>query len=129
MVILGQEILPSPKVSVCTPYYGDEKSGRFLALVQLPKIDLFTCKQHTTKKAALVRFAQVFEEEIDQEMIQNIYKYYTKRLHDCRRRTEVCTKNCFHGNLFVILRQKTSGGHLAADASPFPGPGGLAPKI
>ena len=25
--------------------------------------------------------------------------------------TEVCTKNCFHGNLYVILRQKTSGGH------------------
>jgi hypothetical protein len=57
-----------------------------------PLKKLFYTRRSTTKKAALARFAQVFEEEIDQMMIQNMYKFYTKRLHDCRRRKGQMTK-------------------------------------
>lgn len=42
-----------------------------------PLKKLFHTRRSTTKKAALARFAQVFEEEIDQRMIQNMYKFYT----------------------------------------------------
>ena len=36
-------------------------------------------------KAALARFNQVFIEELDQKAIQGMYKWYTKRLHECQR--------------------------------------------
>jgi hypothetical protein len=45
----------------------------------------FHAKRSTTEKAALARFRQLFEEEMDQCTIQNMYNWYTKRLHDCRR--------------------------------------------
>ena len=57
-----------------------------------PLKKLFYKRQYTLKKEALVRFKYVFEEEFNQEIIQNIYKYYTKRLYDCRRRKGQITK-------------------------------------
>ena len=47
---------------------------------------LFHTRRSRTKKEALVRFSSIFEEEMDQKMIQNMYKYYYKRLRDCKRR-------------------------------------------
>ena len=38
-----------------------------------------------SERAAIARFQQLFEEEMDQYTIQNLYNWYTKRLHDCRR--------------------------------------------
>jgi hypothetical protein len=38
-----------------------------------------------SEKAGLAHFTKIFEEEIDQESINEYYKWYTKRLHDCRR--------------------------------------------
>jgi len=52
----------------------------------------FHAKRCTTEKAGLARFKQIFEEEIDQGTIQNMYDYYTKRLHDCRRAEGQMTK-------------------------------------
>jgi hypothetical protein len=45
----------------------------------------FYIKRSTTEKAALARFRQLFEEEMDQCVIQNMYNWYTKRLYDYRR--------------------------------------------
>ena len=45
----------------------------------------FHAQRCTTERAAIARFQQLFEEEIDQYAIQNLYNWYTKRLHDCRR--------------------------------------------
>jgi hypothetical protein len=45
----------------------------------------FHATRSTTEKAALARFRQLFEEEIDQYAIQKMYNWYTKRLHDCRK--------------------------------------------
>ena len=43
--------------------------------------------QRRNKRPILARAQpRLFEEEMDQNMIQNMYKYYTKRLHDCKRR-------------------------------------------
>jgi len=44
----------------------------------------FHARRCTTEEAALARFTQIFE-EIDQEQVQGLYTWYTKRLHDCRR--------------------------------------------
>ena len=52
----------------------------------------FHAKRYVTEKAALARFTQIFEEEMDQDTIQDMYKSYTKRLHDCRRRGGQMTK-------------------------------------
>ena len=57
-----------------------------------PLKKLFHKRQCTSKKEALVRFKHVFKEEFNQEIIRNMYKYYTKRLHDCRRRKGQITK-------------------------------------
>jgi hypothetical protein len=38
-----------------------------------------------SEKAGLACFTKIFEEEIDQESINEYYKWYTKRLHECRR--------------------------------------------
>jgi hypothetical protein len=35
--------------------------------------------------ASLARFTRIFEEEMNQGTIEHMYKYYTKRLYDCRR--------------------------------------------
>ena len=53
---------------------------------------LFHARRSRTKKQAEERFAQVFEHDFNQDLIQNMYKYYTKRLHDCRRRGGQMTK-------------------------------------
>ena len=45
----------------------------------------FHAQRCTTERAAIARFQQLFEEEMDQYAIQNLYNWYTKRLHDCRR--------------------------------------------
>lgn len=52
----------------------------------------FHSKRCTTDKAALARFTQIFEKEMEQKMIQYMYDYYTKRLHDCRRAGGQMTK-------------------------------------
>lgn len=57
-----------------------------------PLKKLFHTKRSRSKKEALARFSQIFEEEIDQKMIQNMYTYYCKRLHDCKRRNGQMTK-------------------------------------
>ena len=49
-------------------------------------------KRRTTEKTALAQMIRVFQEEIDQQMIRNMYKYYTKRLYDCKRRGGQMTK-------------------------------------
>jgi hypothetical protein len=52
----------------------------------------FHAKRCATEKAGLARFIRIFEEEMDQRTIQHMYKYYTKRLHDCRRAGGQMTK-------------------------------------
>jgi hypothetical protein len=52
----------------------------------------FHAKRCTTEKAVIARFKQLFEEEMDQGTIQNMYNFYTKRLHDCRRAEGQMTK-------------------------------------
>jgi hypothetical protein len=53
---------------------------------------MFHSKRCTSEKAGLARFTRIFEEEMDQKTIQNMYKYYCKRLHDCRRAGGQMTK-------------------------------------
>lgn len=57
-----------------------------------PLKKLFYTRRSRTKKEARTRFTKVFEEEFNQELIQNMYKYYTKRLWDCKRRNGQMTK-------------------------------------
>ena len=45
----------------------------------------FYAQRTTTQKAALARFEQVFEKGLDHEKIQELYSWFTKRLHDCDR--------------------------------------------
>ena len=52
----------------------------------------FHAKRYMTEKAAIARFQRLFEEEMDQGTIQNLYNFYTKRLHDCRRAGGQMTK-------------------------------------
>jgi len=52
----------------------------------------FHSKRCTTEKSSLARFTRIFEEEMDQNTIQHMYDYYTKRLHDCRRAGGQMTK-------------------------------------
>ncbi len=47
---------------------------------------LFHARRSRTKKQVEERFAQVFEHDFNQDLVQNMFKYYTKRLHDCERR-------------------------------------------
>ena len=50
-----------------------------------PLKQMFYSKRCTSEQAGLVRFTKIFEKEMDQKTIQNMYNWYTKRLHDCRR--------------------------------------------
>jgi hypothetical protein len=52
----------------------------------------FHSKRCASERAGLTRFTKIFEEEMDQNTIQHMYKYYTKRLHDCRRASGQMTK-------------------------------------
>jgi hypothetical protein len=45
----------------------------------------FHARRVTSEKAALARFKRLFEEEMDVEKVQELYSWYTKRLHECRR--------------------------------------------
>jgi len=45
----------------------------------------FYAKRYATEKAVIARFQHLFEEEMDQKAIQDIYSWYTKRLHEARR--------------------------------------------
>jgi hypothetical protein len=45
----------------------------------------FHARRCTTEKAAIARFHRIWTNEIDQEQIQGLYKWYTKRLHEYRR--------------------------------------------
>lgn len=53
---------------------------------------LFHARRSRTKAQAEERFSYIFQEDFNQEMIQNMYKYYCKRLHDCKRRKGQMTK-------------------------------------
>jgi DDE superfamily endonuclease len=44
----------------------------------------FHAKRTASETAALARFERVFE-EMDQSKVQGLYKWYTKRLQECRR--------------------------------------------
>ena len=57
-----------------------------------PLKKLFHTRRSRTKKEALVRFQRIFDKEFDQEIIQNMHKFYCKRLHDCKRRNGQMTK-------------------------------------
>lgn len=57
-----------------------------------PLKKLFHQRRSTSKRTALARFTKIFKEEFDQEMIQNMYNFYTKRLHDLNRRDGQMTK-------------------------------------
>jgi hypothetical protein len=50
-----------------------------------PLKSLFHSKRTALEKGALSRFTQIFEKEMHQKTIQHMYKYYTKRLYDCKR--------------------------------------------
>jgi hypothetical protein len=78
-----------------------------LSLITLPGVSLdffilksmayplkkaFHLKRYTTEKASLARFKYIFKKEMNQEIIQNIYNSYIKRLHDCRRAEWQMTK-------------------------------------
>lgn len=52
----------------------------------------FHRQQVMTEKTALAHFKRIFEEEMDQSTIQNLYYSYTKRLHNCRRASGQMTK-------------------------------------
>jgi hypothetical protein len=52
----------------------------------------FHAQRCSTEKASMARFTRIFEKETDQGTIQHMYKYYTKRLHDCRRADGQMTK-------------------------------------
>ena len=52
----------------------------------------FHSKRCASEKAGLARFTRIFENEMDQKMIQHMYDYYTKRLWDCRRADGQMTK-------------------------------------
>jgi DDE superfamily endonuclease len=45
----------------------------------------FHARRCATESAAVKRFRQIFEEEMDQKTIQTHYNWYTKRLHECQR--------------------------------------------
>ena len=57
-----------------------------------PLKKLFHQRRSTSKRTALARFTKIFKEEFDQEMIHNMYNFYTKRLHDLNHRDGQMTK-------------------------------------
>ena len=44
----------------------------------------FHSKRCASEGAGLYRFAKIFEQELDQEKINNVYDWYTRRLYACR---------------------------------------------
>lgn len=92
---LGQDV-DSAHNSAATKAWA-KKNG--LPLITLPGLSLdfsimesmagelkkkFHARWCTTEKVALNQFTQIFDEEMDQEKIQEYYKWYTKRMHECR---------------------------------------------
>lgn len=51
----------------------------------MPLKRAFYAVRSTTNKKALDRFNRIFIEEMDQNTVNGIYKWYTKRLHEYRR--------------------------------------------
>jgi hypothetical protein len=56
-----------------------------LELIAYPLKRQFHAQRYIIEKASLARFTRIFEEEMNQGTIEHMYKYYTKRLYDCRR--------------------------------------------
>ena len=52
----------------------------------------FHYRRTTTEKAALARFTQIFQEELDEAKVKSMYNWYTKRLHECERRDGQMTR-------------------------------------
>jgi hypothetical protein len=50
-----------------------------------PVKKLFHAKRTASESAALARFTKIWEEEMSQVKIQELYKWYTKRLHEAER--------------------------------------------
>jgi hypothetical protein len=50
-----------------------------------PLKQIFHSKRCASEQASVARFTTIFKKELDQKTIQNMYNWYTKRLHDCRR--------------------------------------------
>jgi len=59
--------------------------GFFIMESMAGELKKFHARRCTTEKAALDRFTRIFNEEMDQGKIQEYYKWYTKRMHECRR--------------------------------------------
>ena len=59
-----------------------------------------------TEKAGLIRFTKVFTEEVDQKMINSLYKGYTRRFHECRERNGQMThfRSCIYVYRFWCWR-------------------------
>jgi hypothetical protein len=51
----------------------------------MPLKRAFHAVRSTLNKKALDRFNHIFTEEMDQNTVNGMYKWYTKRLHECRR--------------------------------------------
>ena len=51
----------------------------------MPLKRAFHAIHSTTHKKALDRFNHIFIEEMDQNTVNGMYKWYTKRLYKCRR--------------------------------------------
>lgn len=52
----------------------------------------FHCKRTATQHTALARFSQIFNEELNDEKVHEMYEWYTKRLHECQRRDGQMTR-------------------------------------
>ena len=62
----------------------------------------FHSQRCASEKTALARFKKVFGEDMDQEQISEMFKWYTKRLHECIRLKGQMTKYQ-KGRLIAIL--------------------------
>jgi hypothetical protein len=71
---------------------GNSPDLSIFELYTYPLKKLFYTRRSRTKKEALAQFLYIFEKEFDQEIIPNIYKFYCKHLHDCKRRRGQITK-------------------------------------
>jgi hypothetical protein len=63
----------------------------------------FHTQRCTTEKASLARFIRIFEHEMDQKTIQNMYNSYTKRLHECRRANGQMTRYQIVDNMRIVV--------------------------
>ncbi len=64
---------------------GDSPDFLILETMAHPIKRLFYSRRLVSQKAALERFANIFEKEMDMCKINELYIWYTKRLHECRR--------------------------------------------